>query len=412
MLSSVGAAPASVRAGASGASLADTRPLKICVIAETVMTGVGRHVIDVVKAMTTRGHEVHLLHSVSRCDDALLKELHGSSRFRHRAFPMRRGPHWSDVAVLLELARYMRTFGPFDVIHGHSSKGGGYARLLSAFLPSACVYTPNAFVTLAPQLGRFERAVYAMIERGLARFTDTVVCVSHQEIQHAASLGIDKERLALIPNAIAPFDVSVAPRLQERLGLRTDTLIIGFVGRLDEQKAPRVLVEAMVDVLARGHDIHVVMIGAGPLRAELEGLTNSCGMARRFSWVGDIPSRSWLPGFDILAMPSLYEGFSYVLLEGLCAGVPIVCTPVGGVREAGFADGFHGFIVPVGDPHALADRICRLVADPELRQAMGRRARDRSACLSLDKMIDRLEATYRRATRTAGPLPSPSPSAL
>jgi glycosyltransferase involved in cell wall biosynthesis len=111
-------------------------------------------------------------------------------------------------------------------------------------------------------------------------------------------------------------------------------------------------------------------------------------------------------------MPSFYEGFSYVLLEALCAGIPIVCTPVGGVREAGFADGVHGFVVPVGDPHALAERLCRLVADPDLRQAMGRRARERSACLLLDEMIDRLEATYRRALGAAGALSSPAPSGL
>ena len=111
-------------------------------------------------------------------------------------------------------------------------------------------------------------------------------------------------------------------------------------------------------------------------------------------------------------MPSLYEGFSYVMLEALCAGVPIVCTPVGGVKEAGVADGVHGFIVPVGDPQALADRLCRLIADSGLRQAMGRRARERSACLSLDKMIDRLEATYRLASGTAGGLSSPATSGL
>jgi glycosyltransferase involved in cell wall biosynthesis len=355
---------------------------------------------------------VHLLHSIARCDETLLGELELSSGFRHQAFPMRRQPHWSDVPVLVALARYIRTFGPFDVIHGHSSKGGGYARLLSVFLPGACVYTPNAFVTLAPHLKRLERAAYAMIERGLSRVTDTVICVSDEEIQHAASLGIGKERLALIPNAIAPFDVPAAPRLQERLGLPADTVIIGFVGRLDEQKAPRVLVKAVANVLARGHDVHVVMIGAGPLRAELDALTNACGIAERFFWLGDTPSRIWMPGFDVLAMPSLYEGFSYVLLEALCAGVPIVCTPVGGVREAGFADGLHGFIVPIGDADALADRLCRLVADPGMRQAMGRRARERSASLSLDKMIDRLEATYCRASRTAVAFSSPAPNGL
>jgi glycosyltransferase involved in cell wall biosynthesis len=377
-----------------------------------MMTGVGRHVIDVIKAMTARGHEVHLLHSVARCDETLLHELEHSSGFHRQAFPMRRQPHWSDVRVLVALGRYVQRFGPFDVIHGHSSKGGVYARLLGVCFPGTCLYTPHAFITMAPNLARLERAAYAAIERCLAHATDTLICLSHEEAQHAASLGIRKERLALIPNAIAPFDAPKAPSLRKRLGLPTDTVVIGFAGRLDEQKAPRVLVEAAADVLARGHDVHIVMIGAGPLRTELETLATRLGISQRLIWLGETPARGWIGGFDLLAMPSLYEGFSYVLLEALCAGVPIVCTPVGGVGEAGLADGVHGFIVPVGDRGALADRLCRLIADPDLRQAMGRRAQELSAHLSLDEMIDRLEATYRLALRAAGALPSPAQSGL
>jgi glycosyltransferase involved in cell wall biosynthesis len=392
----------------SAAPLPEPPRLKLCLIAETVMTGVGRHVADLIKAMTARGHEVHLLHSIARCDLTMLRELDQFPGFRHRAFPMRRQPHWSDVPVLAALARYLGTCGPFDVIHGHSSKGGVYARLLSLFLPGTCHYTPHALITMAPHLSGPRRAAYAAIERWLARVTDTVICCSQEEAQHAARLGIRRERLTVIPNAIAPFHVPAPPGLRARLGLPTDTVIVGFVGRLDEQKAPRVLVEAAAEVLARRHDVHFVMIGAGPLRVDLEALTRACGIAQRFVWMGNTPSLPWMPGFDILAMPSLYEGFSYVLLEALCAGIPIVCTPVGGVREAGFADGVHGFIVPVGDSHALADRLCRLIADPDLRRAMGRRGRERSACLSLDEMIDRVETTYRRALRAAGALPSPA----
>jgi glycosyltransferase involved in cell wall biosynthesis len=402
-----------VSGGTLGAPVAETRPLRVCVIAETMMTGVGRHVTDVIKTMTARGHELHLLHSVARCDNALLRELDELPGFQHRAFPMRRQPHWSDITVLMALARYIKRFGPFDVIHGHSSKGGAYARLLSLFLPGTCLYTPHAFVTMGPYLNRLERAVYTTIEVGLSYVTDAVICCSHEEVAHAERLGMRKERLTLIPHAIAPFDVTAPPALRERLGLRTDTVIIGFIGRLDEQKAPRVLVEAAARVLADGHDVHVIMVGAGPLRAELEALTHACGIAQRFSWLGYTPSRGLISGFDVLAMPSLYEGFSYVLLEGLSAGIPIVCTPVGGIREAGFTDGVHGFIVPIGDSRALADRLGRLIADPDLRQAMARRARDSSACLSPDKMVDRLEATYRRPVPAAGDaLSSPAPSGL
>jgi glycosyltransferase involved in cell wall biosynthesis len=70
----------------------------------------------------------------------------------------------------------------------------------------------------------------------------------------------------------------------------------------------------------------------------------------------------------------------------------------------------HGFVVPIGDPHALADKLGLLAADPRLRQAMGRRARERSECLSLDRMIDQIEATYRRVSRAAAASSAPAPS--
>jgi glycosyltransferase involved in cell wall biosynthesis len=283
-------------------------------------------------------------------------------------------------------------------------------------LPGRCLYTPHAFITMAPHLERHWHATYALIEHCLGRVTRTLICVSDSEVQHAARLGIAKDRLALIPNGIAPFDVDAdvvaGPGLRKRLGLPAKAFVIGFVGRLDAQKAPRVLVEAAIDVLGRGHDVHVVVIGAGPQRAELETLASACGVARRFFWLGATPSRDWLPGFDVLAMPSRYEGSSYVLFEALSAGVPVICTPVGGVREAGFTDGVHGFIVPVDDPRGLADRLCRLVADPDLRRAMSRNSRERSAQFSLDNMIDRVEAAYRLACGAVGPSPSAAPSGL
>src|SRR5690606_27749786 len=118
-------------------AVTDRRPvrhLRICCIAETVRCGVGRHLVDLVEGMTSRGHEVHLLHSFDRTDSSLLRKIERMPGTRCRAFAMRREPHWSDIGILYALARYMRRWGPFDVIHGHSSKGGAYGRLLAPFV--------------------------------------------------------------------------------------------------------------------------------------------------------------------------------------------------------------------------------------------------------------------------------------
>src|SRR3546814_5199739 len=96
----------------------------------------------------------------------------------------------------------------------------------------------------------------------------------------------------------------------------------------------------------------------------------------------------------ILALPSSYEGFAYVLLEALVCGLPIVCTPVGGSEEA-VEEGVNGFVVPHNDPQALAEKIGLLVRDPELRAEMSRCSLDRSKRYSLKAMPDQTEAVYR-----------------
>src|SRR3546814_18107639 len=103
--------------------------------------------------MVERGHEVHLLHSESRADPDLLAEIRGLPGVRCQAFDMRREIGLDDLRVVWSLMRYLRKWGPFDVIHGHSAKGGGYARLLGILLPGRIVYTAHAMVTMAP-IGR------------------------------------------------------------------------------------------------------------------------------------------------------------------------------------------------------------------------------------------------------------------
>lgn len=369
------------------------RHLRICCIAETVHCGVGRHLVDLIEGMVGRGHEVHLLHSIDRADPSLLRKIERLPGARCEAFAMRREPHWSDIGILYALARYLRRWGPFDVIHGHSSKGGAYGRLLTPFVPGKCLYSPHAFVTMSPRLTAFQRSVYRCAERGLSRLSDNVLCVSEDEWRHALGLGIQTDKLRLVPPGLSPRGNHLRMSASEHLGVAVDTILIGFVGRLDEQKAPELVVEAASRIIERRRKIHVVVIGDGPLRNDLVALARRLRIADAFSWLGEAPARGWLPALDVLAMPSRYEGFSYLLLEALDAGLPVVCTPVGGVSEA-IEDGVNGFVVPHEDVEALANRLTQLVDDPNLRAAMGLRARQRSARFSLPRMIDRTEEIY------------------
>ena len=104
-------------------------------------------------------------------------------------------------------------------------------------------------------------------------------------------------------------------------------------------------------------------------------------------------------GADLLVLPSLAEGFSLVLIEGLAAGAVTVATSVGGAREL-IEDGEHGFLVPPGDVEALAVAILRgLRLDTPDRQEMAARARARAAQFSIAATADKMMAVYERALR-------------
>jgi glycosyltransferase involved in cell wall biosynthesis len=109
-----------------------------------------------------------------------------------------------------------------------------------------------------------------------------------------------------------------------------------------------------------------------------------------------------LPAFDMLLMPSLYEGMPYVLLEALAVGVPVIATDVGGVAEA-IEDGATGFIVPQQDAAALLEKVQLLVENADLRQVMAKASLRKSGEMSVEHMVEQTLQVYRAALRLRHP---------
>src|SRR5579871_2699360 len=101
--------------------------VKICCIAETLTSGVGRHVVDLTRELTRRRHEVHLLYSPRRADPYFVTQMRTALGDRCQPIVMERAPGVSDISVAWQIAVYVLRHGPFDIVHGHSAKGGGHA---------------------------------------------------------------------------------------------------------------------------------------------------------------------------------------------------------------------------------------------------------------------------------------------
>ena len=390
--------------------------LKVCLISETLHAGVGRHIVDTISALSERGHEIHLLYSPVRLEPAFLATLARQPNVVCRAVMMPRAIGLSDVTAFSQILSYVRENGPFDIVHGHSAKGGGYARLLKLFGRHRVLYSPHAFITSSPVLGLPKRAVYHGIETVLSRLTDRLVCCSSAEQWHARQFGFSADRLSVIANGGSPVETERRDTIREGLGLSGNDVVVGFVGRMEEQKAPERLILVARRLLPELPHLRFLMIGDGPKRPALESDLRQAGLSERVLWLGAIDARRYLPAMDVFAMCSLYEGFAYVMLEALFAGLPIVSTPVGGTRE-GIFDGINGFIVPQGDLDHMARAIRDLATDADLRSSMATASRQRAQQFTIPRMIDALETLYwetqERATQPqrAPVLASDAPSA-
>ncbi len=370
------------------------RALRVLLVSEAAGGGVGRHVLDLAQGLLTAGHRVDVAWSPGRAEPGFIKALDAIAGLPCHRLHMSRAPGPGDIRAVLALRRLMGRAGPFDLVHGHSSKAGALVRLAAAGLGIPALYTPHAFVTLDPDLGALPRAVYALAERLLSAWGARLICVSEEERAHALSLGIRANRLAVIANGIAPLPPADRPAARARMGLPEATPCVGFVGRLSAQKAVDRLLRAFA--LAPGNQqARLVIVGEGAEQAALESLARDLGIADRTRFTGQADGVALMAGFDIFALPSRYEGFPYVLPEAACRGLPILTMAVGGAGVV-VEEGGNGFIVPqAGGAAALAERLGLLLGDPGLRRAMAKRSLERAAGLTAQNMVANTVALYR-----------------
>ena len=187
-------------------------------------------------------------------------------------------------------------------------------------------------------------------------------------------------REVVIPNGIQlPASPTTADRLRARksLGVTESDFVVGIVARLSAQKAHEVLFEAVAACAASVPQVRLVVIGGGDRESELRELARQLSIGSRTIFFGirrDVPDL--LPGLDVACLSSVHEGVPITLIEAMAAGLPIVATDCGSVRDI-VEDGEQGFVVPVGDVENFADRLRRLANDEPLRTQFGKSGRAR-----------------------------------
>jgi glycosyltransferase involved in cell wall biosynthesis len=170
---------------------------------------------------------------------------------------------------------------------------------------------------------------------------------------------------------------------------------IALVANLRPGKGHDTLIDAAPAVLRQVPDATFELIGDGPERAALEQRVRNRGVAHAFTFAGhveDVPGR--LSQADLFTLPSDSEAFPNAVLEAMAAGLPVVATDVGGIREV-VEDERTGLLVPPRDPAALADRLCHLLTDRAHAHSLASAGRALvEARYSFERMVASIEQLY------------------
>ena len=301
-----------------------------------------------------------------------------------------RGPwDWRVVRRLLAACRSENV----KIWHGHDYKTNALGLLLRRFHPMRLVSTAHGWVrhtTRTPLYYRLDRFC-------LPRY-DRVYCVSEDLVDDCRAAGVRADRCELLENAIDTVEYTrrrTVAEAKQAVGLPTDGLLIGGVGRLSPEKGFDLLIRSAADLIARGRDVRLVIVGDGDDRPRLERIAGERGVADRVrfaGWCGDV--RPYFEAMDVFALSSLREGLPNVLLEAMALGVPAVATRIAGIPRM-IRDGRNGSLVEPGDGDGLTAALDEQVRNPGLRASFAAAGRETvSARYSFPARMARLARSY------------------
>ena len=360
------------------------------------MGGLFRHVLDIARGQVEAGHAVGIFCDAGtggkRADEVLEAIGPYLSLGVHR-ITMRRQAHPRDVAALVSLTSVYRRLRP-NVLHGHGSKGGAFARLVT--IPALDRQTVRAYTPHGGSFnynpGTLTHLVYMKAESILERRTDVFLFESeYVRDRFGAFVGGTDKLVRVIHNGIAEAEFEPLSRV-------SDPFDLVYIGELRAAKGVDTLIDALALIRRdSGRRLHLLAVGSGPSEDELHARAKAAGIWDSTVFAPPQPIRSALARGRIMVIPSKAESLPYVILEAAAAAQPLVSTNVGGIGE--IFGPMSDTLIPPSDPVRLAATILAKVDQPEAAR------RDEAKALSdyvksrfrIDRMVEGGIQGYRDA---------------
>jgi glycosyltransferase involved in cell wall biosynthesis len=311
----------------------------------------------------------------------------------------------SDARALLWMVAFMR-HERFDIVHTHSSKAGILGRLAARIAGVPIVVHTLHSLVFHEYERPWKNRLYIILKRLVAPLTDVLISVNETTARGARLAGIgrpDQHVTIYSGMEIAPFtavgQTLSVEQAKTRAGLDSTAPVVGKIARLVPLKGHREFILAAKRIATHEPRAQFLLVGDGPLRANLENLVRDAGLEKQTRFVGLVPSAevpALIQAMDVVVHTSLREGLARVLPQAGAVGKPVVTFDLDGAPEV-VRDGVSGYLVPPLDTDQLADRVVELLRDSDRRRAFGTAGRAFAVdYFGVELMVARIDGVYGR----------------
>lgn len=285
---------------------------------------------------------------------------------------MQRGISSHDLNVISAVRRIIKKYKP-DIVYAHSSKAGAVARAANIGFCNFCIYNPHGWA-FNMHCSKKKQTIYTVIEKTAALFCKKIICISEAERRSAMDKKICKDKkLQVIINGVDIEEYDNQPDSEiTRTALRIPetAFIVGMVGRMSPQKAPKVFIQAAKQIKKDIPEAFFIIVGNGEQEEDVIQYAKKNGLWDSLLITGWVDNpMGYADLFDVAMLLSRWEGFGLVLPEYMLAGKPIVASNVDAIPDI-ITDYVNGLLVKADDVEGAHKAVLKLYNNKELREQL------------------------------------------
>ena len=387
--------------------------MRICMLTwefpPRIVGGIARHCLGLSKALAKLGHEVYVI-TLEFPGTPLFEDVDGVKV--HRVLIELGHPNfiiWTFIfnhfmeKKVAELSRSVK----FDIIHIHDWLTAEAGVSSKHFLNKSLVSTVHSTeVGRSQGLHNPDSFLIDGIEWWMTyEAKRVIVCSNSVKWELESHFNLPHDKVTVIPNGveISNFNLNInREEVKRRYGIKPNERIVLFIGRLVPQKGVDTLIKAVPLIIQRHRDARILIAGDGWSRTYLEELVKSMGLrdhVRFLGFISDWELADLMVAADVLVVPSVYEPFGIVALEGMAAGTPVVATNIGGLSEIIEHDK-TGVLVYPRNPESIAWGVNRVLSDRKYADWLVRNARKKVLeAYSWEEIAKRTVEVYESASK-------------